>query len=133
MAKMSAYRPVRRTAGWADWKQVSHDDDYHDRLGMYTYQADLENGHSLSAFNDPHKKTWFAYINHPGTRAEPDQGADSGLPYSTYVGGVHDSKEAVMQAAEQKYEQMFPVGGSNTGPHDSGTDYSDLSKFMGEL
>lgn len=44
----------------------------------------------------------------------------------------HPDRESAIAAAESAYQQMFPLG-TNTGNHDSGVDYSDLSKFMGEL
>jgi len=37
-----------------------------------------------------------------------------------------------MQAAEQAYQQKYPIG-TNTGPHDSGVDYSDLNSFKDYL
>jgi hypothetical protein len=45
-----------------------------------------------------------------------------------YIPTLEDAKAE----AEEHYKKMFPLG-TNTGKHDSGVDYSDLNKFMGEL
>lgn len=45
---------------------------------------------------------------------------------------AYPTREHAMRAVEERYRQKFPIG-TNTGPHDSGVDYSDLNKFMGEL
>lgn len=45
---------------------------------------------------------------------------------------AYPSKEHAMQAIEQRYRQTFPIG-TNTGPHDSGVDYSNLNDFKDYL
>ena len=42
------------------------------------------------------------------------------------------SADEAKQLAEEHYQRLFPLG-TDTGRHDSGVDYSDLNKFMGEL
>jgi hypothetical protein len=42
------------------------------------------------------------------------------------------TREHAQAQAEEVYRRLHPIG-TNTGGHDSGTDYSDLNKFMGEL
>jgi hypothetical protein len=44
---------------------------------------------------------------------------------------AYPTKEHAMRAIEKRYREKFPIG-TNTGPHDSGVDYSDLNKFMGQ-
>lgn len=45
---------------------------------------------------------------------------------------AHPTREHAIAAAERAYQWLFPLG-TDTGGHDSGVDYSDLNKFMGEL
>ena len=44
---------------------------------------------------------------------------------------IHTLDDAKAQA-QSHYEGMFPIG-TNTGSHDSGTDYSDLNSYMRHL
>jgi hypothetical protein len=46
--------------------------------------------------------------------------------------GKIDSLDEAKRQAQNYYHKMFPLG-TNTGPHDSGVDYSDLNGFMDGL
>lgn len=116
-----------RTAGLAlDWKPA--------RFGQSW--ARLENGHTLAAM--------------PPSQTNPDRGAE----WYLWTGGGGDEDvtgggrgwegdprahstdhlptiEHAMAAAEEAYAKLYPIG-TDTGPHDSGVDYSDLNKFLGE-
>jgi hypothetical protein len=95
---------------------------------------------------EPPKSHWKAVIDHGAMRPnDPDAYAAAGYPddwqpshtvvnhnRSKLRGKAHPTLEKAIRAVEQRYRKMFPLG-TNTGPHDSGVDYSDLSKFMGEL
>lgn len=102
--------------------------------------ADLENGHKLSVL-PPHPRDpsrgWDWYLwhgqknehgEHPVTGGGQGWRNDSRAHSTDHLPTAEDAKAA----AEDAYSKLFPIG-TNTGPHDSGVDYSDLNKFMGEL
>lgn len=85
------------------------------------------------------KAGWDEGVDFPNDPAMP------GYPHNTHPHWEavyeHDSplrakayptREEAMKAVERRYRQKYPIG-SDTGSHDSGVDYSDLNKFMGEL
>ena len=125
----------QRTAGWADWKND-------DSPGFLLDKATLENGHRLSvgqSFLTP--GSWGYNIYGPAT--EDDEWPEIASGPATHgkeeyprdpSRWSHDflTREQAREAAEKHYEKLFPIG-TDTGGHDSGVDYSDLNKFMGEL
>ena len=96
----------------------------------------MENGHRLYLMEKnpslpEEERPYFASIWHPGK----DSGVDW-HPSETVLDTGHPDSEIkgfgnARVALEQAYKQMFPIG-TNTGPHDSGVDYSDLNRFMEE-
>lgn len=115
------------------------------------HKAKLENGHELHAWEHHGPEGgdgWHWAISDPGGAPDGElsewshpeeyghlavagQGAgwikDGGtVVHEDYI---HDLKEAKRQAQEH-YKEMFPMGGTGTGGHDSGVDYSDLNKFL---
>lgn len=138
-----------------DWREVP--DKHFDKIQAYV--APLENGHHLvvwgmkpgstanSVFNftnfDGVKDGWMAHVDTTSPPPNPDfdtvghgiSGSKSvkpEVPYEGYRPHHFPTPEHAMEAVEKAYSQMFPLG-TNTGGHDSGVDYSDLNKFMGEL
>jgi hypothetical protein len=122
-----------------DWKpdHASNDTERH--------RAALENGHVL-AIQDHGKYGWnwtmFAPAGHmegmnggpPETVTELVTGGGArwkGLPgfYST---DHIPTREHARQQAEEAYKRLYPIG-TDTGGHDSGTDYSDLSGYLRHL
>lgn len=116
----------QRTAGWADWKVT--DEWPHLGGGAHSEEARLENGHRLNVSSG----TWGS--NRPPWRWY--WGIYDADDNHVIGSGDHDppphSPEEARQAAEAAYQKLFPIG-TDTGGHDSGVDYSDLNKFMGEL
>jgi hypothetical protein len=118
----------RRTAGWADWNVTAR----YPRWGpeARTEEARLENGHSLTVSSgnwggtSPQHVYWDYHIQDP----HGETVAYRGMPGHPRIRTADEAKSL----AEAHYEQLFPIG-TDTGPHDSGVDYSDLNKFMGEL
>jgi hypothetical protein len=114
----------RRTAGWADWK-VTNEYPEHGG-GARDEEARLENGHTLGIgsgnwnSNGPPWR-WHWHISDANDEYVTGSGEDNPPAHSP---------EEARQTAEQAYEKIFPAGKANTGPHDSGVDYSDLNKFM---
>lgn len=124
---MAKFRHLR-TAGWADWRND-------DSPGFPLDVAHLENGHRFSvgqSFLTP--GAWGYNIYGPATEDEEwPQIAES--PVHMVNGKERHqnlTREQAREAAEQHYQKLFPIG-TDTGSHDSGVDYSDLNKFMGEL
>ena len=133
IAKMTSGRRV--TAGWADWKS----DDSVPSFPLDS--ATLENGHRLSvgqSFLTP--GSWgYTIYGAPTEDNEWPQIAESPVinkdTHPNYPNAwKHEmlTREQARDAAEKHYEKLFPIG-TDTGSHDSGVDYSDLNKFMGEL
>lgn len=137
---MDAYKQRREMVGHRivafDWKPDPERDEGDDEI-WNTHTAPLENGHSLQVwqwgrqyYDDPEN-----YPNGPG---EEDLKHGSGDKWHSQIYGPdeeglydkwgHSSKEEAMRDAEQHYEKMFPIG-TDTGGHDSGTDYSNLNSF----
>lgn len=125
-----------------DWKAAPELDD----PIIHTFEhhiAPLENGHQLMVrrFDEPGTQwssgPWDYWIHGVSTPSMPG-GVRNYHPsddsYKTLGHGFKGlpSKEHAIQAAEQAYRRLVPLG-TDTGSHDSGTDYSDLNKFMGEL
>lgn len=124
IAKMTSGR--RKTAGWADWK-VTQEYPEHGG-GARDEEARLENGHTLGIGSgnwNSNGPPWRWHWHISDANDEYVTGSDEKNP------PAHSPEEA-RQTAEQAYEKIFPAGKVDTGPHDSGVDYSDLSKFMGE-
>lgn len=126
--------------------------------GTEAYHAPLENGHRLRVWDDTITEPRWA----PGGDIPPepagshwkggfDHGVDfpsdpdAGPPYpehpawtavyeedSPLRAKAYPTREQAMRAVEKKYREMFPLG-TDTGPHDSGIDYSDLNKFKDYL
>ena len=109
----------------------------------------MENGHWLQVNglpNHPDPRVGYgAMINlggHPETPwAETQHERIPLAPFAT--SGPHEeiphlrresfpSREQAMRFAEDHYRKLFPIG-TNTGPHDSGVDYSDLNSFKDYL
>lgn len=150
MAKM------RHTAGWADWQEVDPEEPC--RVCPWTHperllhRARLENGHELHAWswddtvtgigkNGPDEYGWsWAIVDpskYPAKRSKYEHHQDAHLAGDGGDGGDYDDPghtdyiptlEQAKQQAEQHYQKMFPIG-TDTGPHDSGVDYSDLNSF----
>jgi hypothetical protein len=149
IAKMTSGR--RKTAGWADWNPHVDEDGscrpfYLQGAGMESnhdhYFAHLENGHKLEVMGfgrqsinaEPNK--WAAFYHdgqvdkkYPNLRPEDGNVVPNPDHHPSQGNHFWPSKEHAMHAAENAYQQSYPIG-TNTGPHDSGTDYSDLNKFM---
>ena len=131
IAKMTSGR--RRTSGWADWNVTARYPQYHPQA--QDAEARLENGHSLHigsgqwGSNRPSDTYWDYHIADPSGLIIASGGWDEGPNHQNPT--IRSPEEAKRQA-EEHYEKLFPIG-SDTGKHDSGVDYSDLNKFMGEL
>lgn len=86
---------------------------------------------------------WKAVIDQGATRSsDPDAYAAAGYPddwqprrtpvyhnRSKLRAKAYPTREHAIRAVEKKYRQMFPIG-TDTGPHDSGVDYSDINQIM---
>ena len=124
----------RRTVGHVfDWVPSKK---FHNSEATF---AHLENGHQLGVFTstprDP-DEGWDWYLWHGpkderGNREVIGGGrgwdGDDRAHSTDRIPTADDARAA----AEDAYSKMFPIG-TDTGPHDSGVDYSDLNKFMGE-
>jgi hypothetical protein len=135
------WRPVPsgeacRTCGWTG---------HHDVGGKNEERAHLENGHELHAWGwrdlppdsghsysivDPSKypEEPSKYAPHQGPEVIAARGRDTDDPEQTYIPTMEDAK----RMAEEHYKQLFPIG-TDTGPHDSGVDYSGLNSFKDYL
>jgi hypothetical protein len=122
----------RRTAGWADWKVTARYPSFGPDAA--THEARLENGHTMMVSSGqwghgPANIFWDYHIADQDENTLGYGGSDeSGRPEHPIIRSAEEAK----QKAEDHYRHLFPVG-TNTGKHDSGVDYSDLNKFMGEL
>jgi hypothetical protein len=114
-----------------DWKPVKWaDPEATDEM----YRAKLENGHALSCYQIPdapdHGWMWSIYEpvkpgEHPNPQAMRYVAGDGGE-------GLYPTFDHARQAAEDEYQQRYPIG-TDTGSHDSGNDYTDLSGYMKHL
>ena len=118
---------MRRTA--FDWKNEkwdgpmgeAHPDGYH--------LSKTENGHHLTVYRvrRPDGFAWSIHAPHresdnPATMTMVD---GAGHRYGEEMPSVEHAKAA----AEEAYKRLYPIG-TDTGPRESGVDYSDLGKFM---
>ena len=130
---MARFRHLR-TAGWADWKVVERYPSFGPEAR--TEQAKLENGHTLNigSFSWGRNSNFWDYhiTDHEGTPVGWGGAADDNSPADGQRGTGIMSADEAKQLAEEHYQRLFPLG-TDTGRHDSGVDYSDLNKFMGEL
>lgn len=101
----------------------------------------MENGHELYCTTIKSKPEdgwqWGIYDNNqedPNDRAYPIYrgGQNWGRPEKDEPNDHLPTLEHAHRQAEDHYQKLFPVG-TDTGSHDSGVDYSDLNKFMGNL
>lgn len=130
--------------------------DWHrhiDAPDLEYHKAPLENGHELHAWQHrgpegtPDGWNWaisdpsgtphgeLSEWSHPeeyghisrGGRDAPLLSEDDGVEVASddYIGSLDEAK----QQAQEHYQKLFPVGGTGTGGHDSGIDYSDLNSF----
>jgi len=132
---LAPWRTAASAESWAPWKlnnslDTGNGDMYH------MHKAYLENGHSLFVSGPGPEGQWQAHIRHPNTttpESPPHFKQQTWTPRSRGVNpSGYGSAEGAQQAAEELYLKHFPLG-TDTGGHDSGVDYSDLNKFMGEL
>ena len=99
--------------------------------------APLENGHQLMVrrFSEPGTQwssgPWDYWIHGVSTQPHLKNYHPSDDSYKILGHGFKGlpSKEHAMQAAEQAYRRLVPLG-THTGPHDSGVDYSDINGIM---
>lgn len=146
---------------WGDWRRLRKKDgntaynEWHSQATgapqstYHHWMAPLENGHELHAWSYQHNDRnrdygWTWAIRDPhGDETGWDEDNRMWLSGGGPDSPVYDEDEdedaiypdlgSAVKRAEDKYRQMFPVDGPGTGPHDSGVDYSDLNRFMGEL
>lgn len=114
-----------------DWQMIfptPEDPSYGNPSAWQAWQADLENGHSITVHNTDGQ--WKGCINHPGIFG-PDYGKDSlgdaMFPHSTTPDESWSNREEAARGMEAHYKNLFPLG-TNTGGHDSGVDYDDIIK-----
>jgi hypothetical protein len=120
-----------------DWKQTpEHELDWSDAKDQWW--ANLENGHQLGVWGNP-GQGYSAALDLPFDPEEPDEPMHEDTDFRWPVRDKNSgrmtkfpTREHAQRGAEQEYQKMFPIG-TNTGGHDSGVDYSDLNKFMGEM
>jgi hypothetical protein len=106
-----------------------------------------EGGHKMGDLPpEPPKSHWKGGFDHGvDFPSDPEAHAAAGYPTNwkpSYTSVYEESsplrakayptKEQAMRAVEKRYRETFPIG-TNTGKHDSGVDYSDLNKFMGDV
>ena len=148
---------------WGDWRRITEADGYDNynkwveevtgkpQDTYHHWVAPLENGHELHAWSYNHSPTqaalgWTWAVRDPrgdetGWDEDNPMWFAGGGPDSPVYDEDGDEEEdarypdlgSAVRRAEEKYRQLFPVDGPGTGPHDSGVDYSDLNRFMGEL
>ena len=145
-----------RAASEFPWRPEDRD-WAHGEYGLYgpgveAYHAPLENGHRLRVWDDTNNEDQFMFPKEaPGShwKGGIDEGEDfpndpqmPGYPNNTHPNWTaayeedsplrakaYPSKEEAMRGVEKKYREKFPIG-TNTGPHDSGVDYSDLNSVL---
>lgn len=124
-----------------------------DAPDLESHKAKLENGHELHAWQvrgpEGDGDGWHWAISNPGNISDdelsewshPEElghmavaGRNAGwvsdggtVVHDDYIYSLDDAK----QQAQEHYKTLFPIG-SDTGPHDSGVDYSDLNRFLRE-
>lgn len=146
---------------WADWRRITKKDgntaynEWHgDASGTpqdtyHHWMAPLENGQELHAWSYQHDDRsrdygWTWAIRNPhGDETGWDENNQMWLSGGGPDSPIHDEDEdedaiypdldSAVKKAEEKYRKLYPLNGPGTGTHDSGVDYSDLNRFMGEL
>jgi hypothetical protein len=129
-----------------DWKQIP-EEHLGDSSAKDQWHAPLENGHALWVYGHG-DQPWGSFGGTSGYIAALDN-----LPYdpdfpedasgeNNWLYHVRDensgklknfpTREHAMRAAEEAYQKHFPIG-TDTGGHDSGTDYSDLNSYLRHL
>lgn len=111
---------LRMAASEFPWQGVPHSEDYPDHT---RFEARLENGHRLSA----HQPLWTGDSHWMSAIDTGNYNEDRPFDH-WHPAGPFNSPQEAQADAEARYRKMFPIG-TNTGPHDSGIDYSDLNKF----
>ena len=133
---IAAREQVQLLSAWRkvgfDWKVTARYPEYHPEA--QDAQARLENGHALNVSSGQwgSNRASDTYWDYDITDADGQIIASGGWDEN---GGnqrptIRSPQEA-KQRAEEHYQKLFPIG-TDTGPHDSGVDYSDLNKFMEE-
>ena len=118
---------MRRTA--FDWKNEKWDGPAGEDFPDGYHRSKTENGHHLTVYRvrRPDGFAWSIYAPHrdsdnPATMTMVD---GAGHRYGEEMPSVEHAKAA----AEEAYKRLYPIG-TDTGPRESGVDYSDLGKFM---
>ncbi len=134
-----------------DWRRAPELDDqkfikdyvpgvYRDQGPQDHHIAPLENGHVLIVrrFNKPGTQwsegDWDYWIQGASAHPQLKNYHPTDDSYDVLGHGFRGlpSKEHAIQAAEQAYRRLVPIG-TDTGRHDSGVDYSDLNSFKDYL
>ena len=118
---------MRRVA--FNWKNEKWDGIAGEDFPEGYHRSKTENGHQLYVYRvrRPDGFAWSIYAPHqdsdnPATMTMVD---GAGHRYGDEIPSVEHAKAA----AEEAYKKLFPIG-TDTGPRESGVDYSDLNKFM---
>ena len=146
---------------WGDWRRIKKKDGYTNynewhseatgapQSTYHHYVAPLENGHELHAWSYRHNERnenygWSWAIRDPhgdetGHDEDNNMWLDAGGPDGPRTPLDEDEEglrypdlPSAVKKAEENYRKLYPIGGAGTGTHDSGVDYSDLNRFMGE-
>jgi hypothetical protein len=119
---------MRRTA--FDWKNEKWDGIAGEDFPDGYHRSKTENGHQLNVYRvrRPDGFAWSIYAPHPDSENSLTMVDGAGHRYGEEMSSVEHAKAA----AEEAYKRLYPIG-TDTGPRESGVDYSDLGKFMGEL
>lgn len=122
------------------WRYTQHPDD---KEGWQWAINDPSRSSEYGTFpNDDHAGDWSNYDGSPpqistwlacggvGAASDADlsrkhRKLDLEVAHADHIPTLEHAKAQ----AQNHYQNMFPIG-TNTGSHDSGTDYSDLNKFM---
>lgn len=143
---MDAYKQRREMMGRRivafDWKQIP-EEHLGDSNAKDQWHAPLENGHALWVYghgDQPWTGTgeggYIAALDNLPYDPDFPEDSDGENNWLYHVREEATSgklkkfptREHAMRAAEEAYQKHFPIG-TNTGGHDSGTDYSDLNSF----
>ena len=118
-----------------DWKTREQYAGYGPGAGFY--EAPMENGHTLQVSSgqwggfDPAHMFFDYHIMDPEGQTLAYRGFPATDNYPP-TEGTHPPRmrtvDEAKKAAEEHYKKLFPIG-TDTGPHDSGVDYSDLNSF----